>query len=56
MMLLRGCREKKEEGHFVPMTGQSVDRHFGKYFDRGKVFPIQMEIGIGFSCEGMKET
>ncbi|WP_188991295.1 class I SAM-dependent methyltransferase [Paenibacillus nasutitermitis] len=54
MMLLRGCREKKEEGHFVPVTGQAVDRHFGKYFDRGEVFPIQMVTGIGFGREGMK--
>jgi ubiquinone/menaquinone biosynthesis C-methylase UbiE len=54
MMLLRGCRDKKEEGHFVFVTEQAVDRHFGKYFDRGKVFPIQMATGIGFSHEGMK--
>lgn len=54
MMLLRGCRETKKEGHFIPVTGQAVDRHFGKYFDRGKVFPIQMATGIGFSREGMK--
>jgi ubiquinone/menaquinone biosynthesis C-methylase UbiE len=54
MMLLRGCREKIEKGHFVPVTGQAVDRHFGKYFDFGKVFPIQMVTGIGFNPEGMK--
>lgn len=54
IMLLRGCREPKEEGHFVPVTEQSVDRHFGKYFERGKVLPIQMVTGRGFSGEGMK--
>jgi hypothetical protein len=32
----------------------AVNRHFGKYFDRGKVFPIQMVTGIGFTPEGMK--
>jgi 2-polyprenyl-3-methyl-5-hydroxy-6-metoxy-1,4-benzoquinol methylase len=53
MMLLRGCREKKE-GHFVPVTEQAVVRHFGKYLDRGEVLPIQMVTGIGFSREGMK--
>lgn len=54
MMLLRGCREEKEEGHFVPVTEQTIERHFGKYFDRGEVLPIQMVTGSGFSPEGMK--
>lgn len=54
IMLLRGCRDTKEEGHFVPVTGQAVDRHFGRNFDCGEVFPIQMVTGIGFSREGMK--
>lgn len=54
IMLLRGCRENKEDGYFAPVTGPAVDRHFGKYFDRGEVFPIQMATGIGFSHDGMK--
>ena len=36
------------------MTGQAVNRHFGKYFDCGEVFPLQMVTGIGFSREEMK--
>lgn len=54
VMLLRGCRDEAEEGHFVPVTEQSVDRHFGRYFSRGPVLPIQMTVGKGYSKEGMQ--
>lgn len=54
VMLLRGCRDKTEEGHFVSVTEQSVDRHFSMYFKRGPVLPIQMTVGKGYSEEGMK--
>ncbi|MFK7696617.1 class I SAM-dependent methyltransferase [Paenibacillus sp. HJGM_3] len=54
VMLLRGCREKAEEGHFVLVTEQSVDQHFSRYFKRGPVLPIQMTVGKGYSEEGMK--
>ncbi|MCD9025440.1 class I SAM-dependent methyltransferase [Cohnella silvisoli] len=54
MMLLRGCRDEKEEGHFVPVTEVSVDRYFSQYFDRGPVLPLQMVTGRGYNHEGMK--
>lgn len=54
VMLLRGCRDKMEEGHFVCVTEQSVDRHFGPHFTRGPVLPIQMTVGKDYSGEGMK--
>ncbi|TCZ68560.1 class I SAM-dependent methyltransferase [Paenibacillus albiflavus] len=54
MMLLRGCRDEKEKGHFVPVTEISVDRYFGKYFVRGPVLPLQMDTGSGYNHEGMK--
>lgn len=50
MMLLRGCREPKEGGDHVAVTEQAINRYFSKYFDRGKVLPIQM---VDFSREGM---
>ncbi len=54
MMLLRGCRDEKEEGHFVPVTEISIDRYFSQYFDRGPVLPLQMVTGRGYNHEGMK--
>jgi ubiquinone/menaquinone biosynthesis C-methylase UbiE len=54
MMLLRGCRDEEEEGHFVLVTETSVDRYFSQYFDRGPVLPLQMVTGRGYSHEGMK--
>ncbi|HEU5139581.1 MAG TPA: class I SAM-dependent methyltransferase [Bacillales bacterium] len=54
MMLLRGCRETRENGDHVPVTEKAIDQHFGQYFDRGKVLPIQMATGMSFSEEGMK--
>jgi len=62
MMLLRGCDDKEEDGQFIYMTEQkftyvtkqAIEQHFDKYFDYGRVLPIQIATGVGYSIDGMK--
>jgi SAM-dependent methyltransferase len=53
-MLLRGCCDEEEAGHFVLVTENEIDRYFGMNFSRGQVIPLQMATGRNFSVEGMK--